>query len=593
MALKVIYNPKGRAREYSEYALNIYNGCDFGCKYCLDKDTLILKSDLKSVKIKDLKIGDKIIGVSKPTNKKGNLKFVESIVEHIWITEKEVCEIELENGMNVKCSKDHRWLTDRGWKYVTGSESGLNRRPFLTENNYIRILSPLQETPFENEEYIKGYLSGMIRGDGHLKTYNNYERDVLRKDRNNKIYHIKENYHRFYLRLADKEPIDKVNKYLSSYGIVLSEFRNKQNMFCVATSRKEDFQSITQLINWSNSFEYRRGFLSGIFDAEGSYLDGKLRISNSDLEIIGFIQDSFKLFGFNYEMDVPCKTKNKLVNCIRLVGGRESYVRFIQLIDPCINRKRNIINQSVKSNSKIKKISLLGYTDTLYDIQTSTSNFIANGMISHNCFVPLVLKRNREDFHKDLSGRNDFLKKVESDCIKLEGLKERVLLCFTCDPYNSLDLELQTTRKVLELFKKYNINFQILTKGGNRARRDFDLYKKDDAFATTLTFTNDEKSKLWEVNAPLPSDRMDTLKYAHSIGIETWVSLEPVVDPSESLKLIELTHEYVDFYKVGTLNYDKLKNEIDWKEFGLAAIELLEKYNKKYYIKEDLKKFLL
>lgn len=32
--LKVIYKPKGRAREYSEYALNIYNGCNFGCKYC-------------------------------------------------------------------------------------------------------------------------------------------------------------------------------------------------------------------------------------------------------------------------------------------------------------------------------------------------------------------------------------------------------------------------------------------------------------------------------------------------------------------------------------------------------------------------------
>lgn len=32
--LKVTYTPKGRAAEYSEYALNIYNGCNFGCKYC-------------------------------------------------------------------------------------------------------------------------------------------------------------------------------------------------------------------------------------------------------------------------------------------------------------------------------------------------------------------------------------------------------------------------------------------------------------------------------------------------------------------------------------------------------------------------------
>jgi DNA repair photolyase len=208
------------------------------------------------------------------------------------------------------------------------------------------------------------------------------------------------------------------------------------------------------------------------------------------------------------------------------------------------------------------------------------------------CFVPNVLNLDRENFHEELLERDNFLENVEKDCIKLEGLKERVLLCFTCDPYNSLDLKTETTRKVLELFKKYNINFHILTKGGSRAKRDFDLYKPGDAFASTLTFVDDNKSKEWEPNAPLASDRIQTIKLAHSLGIETWVSLEPVVDPEESLKIIELTHEYVDLYKVGTLNYMELENEIDWKDFGTRAIALLEKYGKNYYIKNDLKKYL-
>ena len=29
-----IYEPKGRAREYGELALNLYSGCRHGCKYC-------------------------------------------------------------------------------------------------------------------------------------------------------------------------------------------------------------------------------------------------------------------------------------------------------------------------------------------------------------------------------------------------------------------------------------------------------------------------------------------------------------------------------------------------------------------------------
>jgi len=32
--MSLIYEPKGKAREYSPLALNIYNGCDHGCKYC-------------------------------------------------------------------------------------------------------------------------------------------------------------------------------------------------------------------------------------------------------------------------------------------------------------------------------------------------------------------------------------------------------------------------------------------------------------------------------------------------------------------------------------------------------------------------------
>ena len=36
MNLKLIYVPKGRAREYSEYALDIYEGCNLACKYCFN-----------------------------------------------------------------------------------------------------------------------------------------------------------------------------------------------------------------------------------------------------------------------------------------------------------------------------------------------------------------------------------------------------------------------------------------------------------------------------------------------------------------------------------------------------------------------------
>jgi len=208
------------------------------------------------------------------------------------------------------------------------------------------------------------------------------------------------------------------------------------------------------------------------------------------------------------------------------------------------------------------------------------------------CFAPAVLKKDRDTFHNSVKTRDNLLEKVEHDC--KSGLIDRpVHLCFTCDPYQDIDVRLQLTREVLKLFKKYNINFQMLTKGGMRAARDFDLYKPGDSFGSTLTFLPyNQFAGYWEPNAPNNGDRYESLLIAHEEGIRTWVSLEPVIYPEDSLEIIKWTHDYVDLYKVGTINYDSRKKEIDWKGFGHKAIELLESYGKEYYIKDDLKAYL-
>lgn len=52
--MKVIYEPAGKAREYSPLALNIYNGCSHKCKYCYLKNINSLLSGDKPVKRKDI-----------------------------------------------------------------------------------------------------------------------------------------------------------------------------------------------------------------------------------------------------------------------------------------------------------------------------------------------------------------------------------------------------------------------------------------------------------------------------------------------------------------------------------------------------------
>lgn len=39
--MKPIYEPKGKAKEYGDYALNIYTGCPHRCYYCFAPSVLL------------------------------------------------------------------------------------------------------------------------------------------------------------------------------------------------------------------------------------------------------------------------------------------------------------------------------------------------------------------------------------------------------------------------------------------------------------------------------------------------------------------------------------------------------------------------
>jgi len=90
----------------------------------------------------------------------------------------------------------------------------------------------------------------------------------------------------------------------------------------------------------------------------------------------------------------------------------------------------------------------------------------------------------------------------------------------------------------------------------------------------------------WEPGAALPLDRITSLTEAHSLGIQTWASLEPVIDPKQSLEIILATASFADHFKIGKWNHDPAANQIDWKSFGKAAVALCERLGKKYYLKK-------
>lgn len=208
------------------------------------------------------------------------------------------------------------------------------------------------------------------------------------------------------------------------------------------------------------------------------------------------------------------------------------------------------------------------------------------------CYAPACLHKSRQEFTA-AKERKLILDNIAKEAARYTG--RECLLCFTCDPYQALDVELQTTRYAIKLLQENGVKVAILTKGGKRSERDFDILAKNknlSKFGATLTFVSDKDSLKWEPDAALPGERFDALKKAHNAGITTWASLEPVIDPAQSLQIIHETKDFVDIFKVGKWNHDSDASKINWYGFAREAKELLDDYGKTYYIKKDLAKYL-
>jgi DNA repair photolyase len=131
-ARSIINEVPAASRMPFRYTINAYRGCSHACSYCLSGDTPILMGDGRTRAISDLAVGDVIYG----TESRGCYRrYVKTEVLAHWSTVKPAFRVALEDGTQLIASADHRFLTDRGWKHVTGSEHGPLRRPFLTLDN--------------------------------------------------------------------------------------------------------------------------------------------------------------------------------------------------------------------------------------------------------------------------------------------------------------------------------------------------------------------------------------------------------------------------------------------------------------------------
>jgi DNA repair photolyase len=510
------------------WTINPYRGCSHACSYCLRGETPILMGDGTTKLLADVRRGDHVYG----TVRRGSYRryWVTEVLDH-WSTIKAAYRITLEDGTELVASGDHRFLTRRGWKHVCNTSAGPDRA-HLTLNDRLMGTGALAQPPEDWPDYRRGYLCGLIRGDGYLACRTRENRDGRLGNRN-----------AFRLALIDLEAVRRAKSYLEEVaGIATREWAfptpGRHSMRAISTSTHQNVASIAELIEWPRGArpEWCKGFLAGIFDAEGSHSE-TIRISNTDQEIIDWICWSLRELGFRFVVEdrrLPngCKT-------VRLLGGLSQKLRFFLTVDPAITRKREIETVALKNpaNLKVAEIEPLGRGHRLFDITTGTGDFIANGVVSHNCFARpthtyLDFDAGR-DFEKEIVVKVNVPEVARAELMRPSWKHEHVALGTNTDPYQWVEGRYKLMPGIWEAMRDSGTPSSVLTKSP-LLLRDIELFKQIHevaGFAANLSIpTLDEKAwRASEPHTPHPRKRIEAVAELNRAGIPTGVLIAPLM----------------------------------------------------------------
>jgi DNA repair photolyase len=527
---KTIINPVPGDFLPFKYTVNPYRGCSHSCSYCVRGSTLVLMGDGRTKRIAEVRVGEEIYG----TVRRGNYRrYVKTTVLAHWSTLKTAFHIALADGTEIVASGDHRFLTNRGWKHVTGSEWGRRRRPHLTLNNKLMGTGQFAAAPTDSPEYRRGYLCGMIRGDGHLGSYR-YERPGRAPVRSQG----------FRLALVDLEALRRSRAYLADLDMPMQEFEfqaavgARKAVHAIRSGVRTHVEAIREMCAWPTepSLDWCKGFLAGIFDAEGSF-SGSLRIANTNALIIDRTASCLRRLGFHFRLE-RTSLANGLVY-VRLLGGLREILRFFHTTDPAISRKRSVEGMAIKSDAPLEVVSLesLDTRVRMYDITTGTGDFIANGVVSHNCFARPTHN------YLDMNAGKDFESKIVVKVNAPEVLRrqlgakrwkgEGIAMGTNTDPYQRAEGRYRLMPRIIEALTDYRNPFSILTKG-TLILRDLELLVEaskvaDVATAFSIGTLDEDAWRKSEPGTPHPKKRIEAVAALNAAGIPCGILMAPIL----------------------------------------------------------------
>jgi DNA repair photolyase len=185
----------------------------------------------------------------------------------------------------------------------------------------------------------------------------------------------------------------------------------------------------------------------------------------------------------------------------------------------------------------VASVETLGTILPLFDISTETGDFVANGVVSHNCYArpthEYLSFGAGTDFERKIVLKPNVAALLREAFEKKSWQGELVMLSGNTDCYQPLENEYRLTRGILEVCADYRNPVHIITKSA-LVERDIDLLQKLNAEASvgvsiSIPFWNVETARKLEPFVTTPQRRMKTVARLAAAGIPVTVNIAPLV----------------------------------------------------------------
>jgi len=499
------------------FSLNPYRGCEHGCTYCVSPDTPILYADMCWRPMRDVQVGDVLVGFDEFPAPGGTRKIRMAVVEAVRWSRKPTLHVITDNAV-VQTTAEHRWLQARDFRW--------SRTDQLAPGRQLRLLPVVPNLPVD-DDYRIGYLAGLTLGDGTFRYQPGW-----RTTR----FGFPLAYWR--IALADEQPLRRTVEYLACFSIE-SRIRpffggTRKPMQRIEIRSMRRLAVIYGIVTAErDSASYRRGFLAGFFDAEG-YSGDVLRITQLDVSILERVQRYARSLGFTLVLERYVGHASTL----RLVGRLIDRVRFFSVCRPAIVRKLHaVFGREMNLDPETVRAIEPGPIADVIDIQTSTRTFLAAGLATHNCYA----RPTHEylgfsaglDFERRIMVKDDAPELLRAALRSRRWEPQVVALSGNTDCYQPIEQRLQITRRCLEVFVEFRNPVAVITKSALVAR-DADLLAELARFGAARVFASvttldPELARRMEPRAAQPSKRLEAIAALVRAGVSVGVMIGPVI----------------------------------------------------------------